>query len=85
VSTTRCRDYHRRIERAETKIGEELVSCLWRFTPFLRFDKSDFNTDDEAGVQTDDAGNLAVMGTTAALLSVTIDGISSVGGSIRVR
>ena len=33
----------------------------------------------EAGVQTDDSGNLAVMGTTAALLSVTIDGISSVG------
>ncbi len=30
-------------------------------------------------MQTDDSGNLAVLGTTAALLSVTIDGISSVG------
>ena len=41
------------------------------------------NTDDlglqEAGVQTDDSGELAVAGTTAALLSVTVDGISSVG------
>src|SRR5208283_2750057 len=33
----------------------------------------------ESGVQTDDSGNLDVLGTTAALLSVTIDGISSVG------
>jgi hypothetical protein len=33
----------------------------------------------EAGVQTDDSGELAVAGTTAALLSVTVDGISSVG------
>ena len=30
-------------------------------------------------MQTDDSGNLDVLGTTAALLSVTIDGISSVG------
>ena len=65
---------------AETKIGEELVSL-----PIAIYSRSMGSTSPistlttESGVQTDDSGNLAVMGTTAALLSVTIDGISSVG------
>ena len=65
---------------AETKIGEELVEL-----PVAIYSRSTGSTSPistlttEAGVQTDDSGNLAVDGTTAALLSVTIDGISSVG------
>ncbi len=65
---------------AETKVGEELVSL-----PIAVYSRSAGSTSPistlttEAGVQTDDSGELAVMGTTAALLSVTIDGISSVG------
>jgi Carboxypeptidase regulatory-like domain/TonB dependent receptor len=65
---------------AETKIGDELVEL-----PVAIYSRSSGSTSPistlttEAGVQTDDSGNLAVMGTTAALLSVTIDGISSVG------
>ncbi|WP_420238487.1 TonB-dependent receptor domain-containing protein [Telmatobacter bradus] len=65
---------------AETKVGEELVSL-----PIAIYSRSAGSTSPistlttEAGVQTDDSGELAVMGTTAALLSVTIDGISSVG------
>jgi hypothetical protein len=65
---------------AETKLGEELVSL-----PVAIYSRSAGSTSPistlttEAGVQTDDTGNLAVLGTTAALLSVTIDGISSVG------
>jgi hypothetical protein len=65
---------------AETKVGEELVEL-----PVAIYSRSTGSTSPistlttEAGVQTDDSGNLAVMGTTAALLSVTVDGISSVG------
>src|ERR1035437_3781923 len=65
---------------AETKIGDELVEL-----PVAIYSRSTGSTSPistlttEAGVQTDDSGNLSVMGTTAALLSVTIDGISSVG------
>jgi hypothetical protein len=65
---------------AETKVGEELVEL-----PVAIYSRSAGSTSPistlttEAGVQTDDGGNLAVMGTTAALLSVTVDGISSVG------
>lgn len=65
---------------AETKVGEELVSL-----PVAIYSRSSGSTSPistlttEAGVQTDDSGQLSVMGTTAALLSVTIDGISSVG------
>ena len=65
---------------AETKIGDELVEL-----PVAIYSRSTGSTSPistlttEAGVQTDDGGNLAVMGTTAALLNVTIDGISSVG------
>ncbi len=65
---------------AETKVGDELVSL-----PVAIYSRSTGSTSPistlttEAGVQTDDSGNLAVMGTTAAQLSVTIDGISSVG------
>jgi len=65
---------------AETKVGDELVEL-----PVAIYSRSTGSTSPistlttEAGVQTDDTGNLAVMGTTAALLSVTIDGIASVG------
>jgi hypothetical protein len=65
---------------AETKVGDELVEL-----PVAIYSRSTGSTSPistlttEAGVQTDDTGNLAVMGATAALLSVTIDGISSVG------
>ncbi len=65
---------------AETKVGDELVEL-----PVAIYSRSTGSTSPistlttEAGVQTDDTGNLAVLGTTAALLSVTIDGISSVG------
>ncbi len=65
---------------AETKAGDELVEL-----PVAIYSRSTGSTSPistlttEAGVQTDDSGELAVDGTTAALLSVTIDGISSVG------
>jgi hypothetical protein len=65
---------------AETKVGDELVEL-----PVAIYSRSTGSTSPistlttEAGVQTDDSGNLAVLGTTAALLSVTVDGISSVG------
>ncbi len=65
---------------AETKVGDELVEL-----PVAIYSRSAGSTSPistlttEAGVQTDDGGNLAVLGTTAALLSVTVDGISSVG------
>ena len=65
---------------AETKAGDELVEL-----PVAIYSRSTGSTSPistlttEAGVQTDDSGELAVAGTTAALLSVTIDGISSVG------
>ena len=65
---------------AQTKVGEELVSL-----PVAIYSRSTGSTSPidtlttEAGVQTDDDGNLDIMGATPALLSVTIDGISSVG------
>jgi hypothetical protein len=65
---------------AETKVGDELVEL-----PVAIYSRSAGSTSPistlttEAGVQTDDGGNLDVMGTTAALLSVTVDGIASVG------
>jgi len=65
---------------AETKMGEELVDL-----PVAIYARSSGSTSPistlttEAGVQTDDGGNLSVMGATPALLSVTVDGISSVG------
>jgi hypothetical protein len=65
---------------AQTKLGDELVNL-----PVAIYSRSTGSTSPistlttEAGVQTDDTGNLAVLGTTAALLSVTVDGISSVG------
>ena len=65
---------------AETKVGDELVEL-----PVAIYSRSTGSTSPvstlttEAGVQTDDSGQLSVSGTTAALLSVTIDGISSVG------
>ncbi len=65
---------------AATKLGDELVDL-----PIAIYSRSTGSTSPistlttEAGVQTDDTGNLAVLGTTAAMLSVTVDGISSVG------
>jgi hypothetical protein len=65
---------------AETKTTDELVNL-----PVAVYSRSTGSTSPidtlttEAGVQTDDSGNLSVMGTTPALLSVTVDGISSVG------
>jgi len=65
---------------AVTKTGDELVEL-----PVAIYSRSTGSTSPistlttEAGVQTDDSGNLDVMGTTPALLSVTVDGISSVG------
>jgi Carboxypeptidase regulatory-like domain len=65
---------------AETKMGEELVDL-----PVAIYSRSTGSTSPistlttEAGVQTDDSGNLSVMGAPAPLLSVTVDGISSVG------
>jgi hypothetical protein len=65
---------------AETKTGAELVDL-----PVAIYSRSTGSTSPistlttEAGVQTDDSGELAVAGTTAALLWVTVDGISSVG------
>jgi hypothetical protein len=65
---------------AVTKTGDELVDL-----PVAIYSRSTGSTSPistlttESGVQTDDSGNLSVMGTTPALLSVTIDGISSVG------
>lgn len=65
---------------AETKLGTELVSL-----PVAIYSRSTGSTSPistlttEAGVQTDADGNLSVMGATPALLSLTIDGISSVG------
>jgi hypothetical protein len=64
---------------AVTKTGDELVDL-----PVAIYSRSTGSTSPistlttEAGVQTDDNGNLDVLGTTPALLSVTIDGISSV-------
>ncbi len=65
---------------AETKMGDELIDL-----PVAIYSRSTGSTSPvstlttEAGVQTDDSGNLSVMGATPALLSVTVDGISSVG------
>jgi hypothetical protein len=65
---------------AETKLGDELADL-----PVAIYSRSTGSTSPistlttESGVQTDDTGDLAVMGATPALLSVTIDGISSVG------
>ena len=65
---------------AETKAGDELVEL-----PVAIYSRSTGSTSPidtlttETGVQTDSTGNLMVMGTTPELLSVTIDGISSVG------
>jgi hypothetical protein len=64
---------------AVTKTGDELVEL-----PVAIYSRSTGSTSPistlttEAGVQTDDSGDLDVMGTTPALLSVTVDGISSV-------
>ena len=65
---------------AVTKTGDELVDL-----PVAIYSRSSGSTSPistlttETGVQTDDSGNLSVMGATPALLSVTVDGISSVG------
>ena len=71
---------------AETKAGDELVEL-----PVAIYSRSTGSTSPistlttEAGVQTDDSGQLAVDGTTAALLSVTIDGTLKTIGVSRGR
>ena len=63
---------------AQTKLGDELVDL-----PVAIYSRSAGSTSPistlttESGVQTDDSGNLEVMGATSALLSVTIDGIAA--------
>lgn len=65
---------------AETKLGDELVNLPVAVASHSTGSTSPIATlTTEAGVQVDDSGALSVMGTTAALLSVTIDGISSLG------
>jgi hypothetical protein len=65
---------------AETKTNEELVNL-----PVAVYSRSTGSTSPiatlttEAGVQTDDSGELSIAGAPAPLLSVTVDGISSVG------
>jgi len=65
---------------AETRLGNELADL-----PVAIYSRSAGSTSPistlttETGVQTDDSGDIEVMGATPALLSVTIDGISSVG------
>ncbi len=65
---------------AVTKTGDELVDL-----PVAIYSRASGSTSPistlttESGVQTDDSGNLSVLGATPALLSVTVDGISSVG------
>ena len=65
---------------AETQTTDELVNL-----PVAVYSRSTGSTSPidtlttQAGVQTDDGGNLSVMGASPALLSVTVDGISSVG------
>ena len=65
---------------AETKTTEELVNL-----PVAVYSRSTGSTSPidtlttEAGVQTDDSGDLEVMGAPPPLLSITVDGISSVG------
>ncbi len=65
---------------AQTKLGNELVDL-----PVAIYSRSAGSTSPistlttESGVQTDDSGNLEVMGATSALLSVTIDGIAALG------
>jgi len=65
---------------AVTQTGNDLVEL-----PVAIYSRSTGSTSPidtlttQAGVQTDDSGNLVVMGATPALLSVTVDGISSVG------
>jgi hypothetical protein len=64
---------------AVTKTGTELTTL-----PVAVYSRSTGSTSPidtlttEPGVQTDDSGDLEVLGTTPALLSVTLDGISSV-------
>ena len=64
---------------SETKTGRELVDL-----PVAIYSRSSGSTSPistlttQPGVQTDDSGNLTIAGATPALLSYTIDGISSV-------
>ena len=65
---------------AETQVGEQLVEL-----PVAVYSRSTGSTSPidtlttESGVQTDSSGDLMVMGASPELLSVTVDGISSVG------
>jgi hypothetical protein len=64
---------------AETKTGRELVDLPVAIYARQSGSTSPITTlTTQPGVQIDDSGNLAIAGATPALLSVTIDGISSV-------
>lgn len=63
----------------ETKTGRELVELPVAIQTRASGSTSPISTlTTQPGVQTDDSGNLAIAGATPALLSYTIDGISSV-------
>ncbi|NYF77935.1 TonB-dependent receptor [Granulicella arctica] len=64
---------------ATTKTGQELVDLPVAIFAHANGSTSPISTlTTNPGVQTDDSGNLVIAGATPALLSVTIDGISSV-------
>ena len=65
---------------AETKTGKELVDLPIAITSRASGSTSPLATlTTQPGVQTDAAGNISVVGTKPSMLSVSIDGISSMG------
>src|SRR5689334_1429289 len=65
---------------AETKTGQELVDLPVAVTARSTGSTSALTTlTSQPGVQTDSSGNISVVGTKPAMLSTSIDGISSVG------
>src|SRR6185295_7219993 len=65
---------------AETKTGQELVDLPIAITARSTGSTSALSTlTSQPGVQTDASGNISVVGTKPAMLSTSIDGISSVG------
>ena len=66
---------------AETKTGRELVDLPVAIATRSGGSTSPISTlTTQPGVQTDGSGNISVAGTKPAMLSVSIDGISSTGG-----
>jgi hypothetical protein len=67
---------------AETKTGRELIDLPVAIATRAAGSTSPISTlTTQPGVQTDQNGNLSVVGTNPAQLSVTIDGISVIGGT----